>query len=427
MPLAAQGVGGMPYQEPGGGRQLGKKPEEGVSWPWQTTICLLGMAFGVSVGLGISSLRAAPVAPVQASLAEVSSKLKAGTKRIKRQPPLMSESAAHKERGHGRRLAAATSQAGGAGVSTGARHGALGVAPAAMVQEHSVAGNLSPPEVYDLLIVIPVAGQEVERRHAIRASWMKYLSSERCKPCSRHKVRAVFVAGTEGDVEATRAEAKEHGDLDILEDFGQQKYYTNRAEKTLRSIKHAVDHYNFSLLLKTDSDSWVYMDRLLQDLDGRQLWGKDKLYAGDFLDGQGATPSLDRESKWYDPFFTKITGLQEYPRHAKGAGYVLSRRLAEELAEQRPDFWQNMPSEDVSVGVWLFGLKHEKVPLNVFITPNCDGQGVIDHYITPEMMRERWALYEKTGSPCENRASFLQRSRRTSPSVLNVEGLLPSL
>lgn len=260
--------------------------------------------------------------------------------------------------------------------------------------------SLPDMTMYDIFIAIPAAGQERERRDAVRASWAKMLASPRCKRCQQSKLACRFVVGTEGNVTASRREAAEFGDLDVLEDFAQEETYTMRSQKTYRTIRHVVQNYNFKFILKCDTDSWVYVDRLLNLFDREALWGKERLYAGNFRDGAGANALTDPNAKWYDPVYPEAVGFTQYPHHAKGAGYILSRALAEFVGNMQTDFWVFVPSEDVAIGFWLMAVHKEIHDIPVQIQPACGNDTVVDHYITPEMMRRRWVRYDNDCEPC---------------------------
>lgn len=267
------------------------------------------------------------------------------------------------------------------------------------------------PYDYDFLIVVPAGAHELERREAVRGSWAKYIAAPHCEVCRRYKVRMVFVVGNEGNATESRLEAVEKGDMGVLEDFGQEQSYTKRSRKTLLSIRYAVQHFTFRFLLKCDMDSWVYVDRLLEFFESKQLWTKPKLYAGDFQAGAGAYAIQQQDSKWYDPVFPSITGFLPYPKHAKGAGYILSRLLAEALADEPEDYWAEVPCEDVAVGFWLAAVRNEKMEIPVSLDPACGSAVLVDHYVTPEIMAERWQTYEKSGSPCNAVTAALRGSR----------------
>lgn len=258
------------------------------------------------------------------------------------------------------------------------------------------------PYDYDLLILMPTTSEELARREAVRGGWTKYLASPHCEACRRYKVHAVFVVGSEGNVTASHIEAKEKGDLGVeeLHDFRREGLSDSR--RTLLSIRYAVRHFTFRFLLKCNLDSWVYVDRLLELFETRKLWKRALLYAGNFEAGDGAAANQDENSKWYDPLYPALTGFDRYPKHAKGAGYILSRLLAEALANEPDDYWADLPCEDVAVGFWLAAVRNDKLEIPVSLDPACDSAAIVDHYITPEIMAERWRNYAKHGSPCQN-------------------------
>lgn len=294
---------------------------------------------------------------------------------------------------------------------------------------------------YDLMIVIPTHGQkDIERRSAIRSSWEQYPQSSKCEACQKRKVKVLFVAGQEGDAKEMAAEAEQFGDLAVLPDFGQFEFYTHRAEKTQRSMRYALEHYRFKLLMKADTDAWVFTDRLLDFLDGRGLFERaddgPEIYAGNFALGTGAHPDNNAQAKWYDPVYEAVTGLGVYPKHAKGAAYVLSPDLVEYIAEMGAATdrnravslvqggevvhgWAHMPKledlpcEDVSMGFWLQAVNHTKVQLplsigNTACTSDTAVGLVVDHYVTPEDMRRRWSSYVASGDPCGSDGGMLR-------------------
>jgi hypothetical protein len=282
---------------------------------------------------------------------------------------------------------------------------------------------------YDVLIVIPShASRELDRRNAIRESWAQYATSPQCKPCQRWTTKVIFVVGKEGDEESMKSEASKFNDLGVLKDFGQMQYYTSRAEKTQRMMRYAMEHFHFRYLLKADTDSWVFVDNLLTFLDESHLFTRSAnlpgVYAGTIA--KGSPPISDPANKWYDGVFTNITGYKVYPPHAKGAGYLLSPDLVEYIAsmgaasdikhdaslmQDEGMQWAPMPqlaslpSEDVSTGFWLQVVNHTEINMPVSLTRDgCTKKRnqtlVVDHYVTTEMMAERWHRYQETGDPC---------------------------
>mmetsp|Transcript_125729 Transcript_125729/g.363720 ORF Transcript_125729/g.363720 Transcript_125729/m.363720 type:complete len:333 (-) Transcript_125729:112-1110(-) len=268
-----------------------------------------------------------------------------------------------------------------------------GAAPSSLVASTA----LTDATHYDLFIVIPAHAREKARRDAIRKSWFGYAASSRCEACARHPTKAMFCVGNESDVAESRAEAAANGDMFVLEKFGQDTYYTERSTKTLQCISHAVRHYSFRFILKTDTDSWVFLDRLLSAFDSRSLWAKRKLYAG--MISRNTSP-IAAGDKWCDSVYPAVTGLRQYPDHAKGAGYILGIDLAAYLAGQAEDTFEKFHMEDAGVGSWLMPIRKEFLQLNIHSSPHCHQGAVIDHGLDKTSMAERWARYTSTGNPC---------------------------
>eukprot|EP00403_Amphidinium_massartii_P022055 CAMPEP_0178385202 /NCGR_PEP_ID=MMETSP0689_2-20121128/7913_1 /TAXON_ID=160604 /ORGANISM="Amphidinium massartii, Strain CS-259" /LENGTH=648 /DNA_ID=CAMNT_0020005481 /DNA_START=41 /DNA_END=1984 /DNA_ORIENTATION=+ len=266
----------------------------------------------------------------------------------------------------------------------------------------------------DLLIMVPSHWSEVERRCAIRDSWLLYFADgELCSICQRFVVAVIFTVGggvldqSSDIVEAFLAEQRQFGDIEVLRDFPENTKYKERATKTLRSVSHAVQHFKFTLLLKVDTDSYVFADRLLNVLDVNNLFDATRrVYAGNFIAGAGAKvvrPSAANKDnlKWVDTSFENTTGLHMYPRHAKGAGYLLSRPLAEYLAHTIDSFAE-FPCEDTAVGAYVAAVEHQQVHFPVALqSEGCHDRNVlIDHYVVPSIMRRRWRRLEVFGDAC---------------------------
>jgi hypothetical protein len=311
---------------------------------------------------------------------------------------------------------------------------------------------------YDLLVIVPTHGKsDLVKRQAIRDSWAQYLNrsaAPNCSNCRNKTTKILFVVGTEGGLTDMKKEADEFKDVGILENFGQEQYGFKSAEKTQLSIRYAVEHFKFRLLLKVDSDSWVFMDRLLAILDREHLWGTENgtalgIYGGHFYGGQdkSAASTSDAVSDGQDKSAAStsdavsdgqnksaaltsdavsdavmaLTGTHSLPPHAAGAGYLLSPDLCEYIADmgapselvrdgdkhrKRDGFWApyprlaTLPDEGTAVGFWLMAVNHTKVSLPVSSAKmDCDST-IIDHPVTTDEMLRRWRSYTELGNPC---------------------------
>jgi len=271
---------------------------------------------------------------------------------------------------------------------------------------------------YDLLVVTPSYWSEAERRCAVRDSWRRYMEPDsRCAKCQKYKVHCIFVVGNmvrTDEVEKDKRqefeeEEKQFGDLFVLPDFAENERYTERSQKTLKSIKFAVDHFNFTMMLKCDTDSYVFLDRLLAALEKEKAFSPDQnLYMGNFQAGAGAKVVTEKTkdktlAKWVDATYKPLTGLEKYPVHAKGPGYLLSYSMAVYLA-QPPIPFKAFTCEDTAIGTYLMSVKYRRVELPVALGDvGCDNaktSPVIDHYVKPHIMRRRWRRFQILGAAC---------------------------
>jgi len=301
---------------------------------------------------------------------------------------------------------------------------------------------------YDLLVVIPSNVKNVEKRQGIRDSWAKYLDAAgRCARCSSARtVKIVFGIGQASEPDATSLafEQQAFGDVAVLEVPPGQDFYRNLATKVQSCIAFAVRNFRFGLLLKVDTDSFVFMDRLLPLLESQQLFQKDGeegpgIYGGAFQ--SNARPDETPGGKWADRTYRLMTGHDLFPKYARGAGYLLSPSLCRYIAgilEAQPDSedtWaglphlQALPNEDVSVGFWLEPVVHRKVELAIAHLPTgCRNKTqVIDHHVMPKLMALRWSTLESQGDPCSAQhvlqEEVFEQLLATKLDALNYSGL----
>lgn len=310
--------------------------------------------------------------------------------------------------------------------------GGLGISSSTVAQDWWGQDSDSP---YDLLIIVPTHGQrDLVKRQAIRDSWGRYLnksSTQGCAICQNKTAKLLFVVGTEGGLKEMNKEADEFKDMGVLEDFGQTEYGFSGAEKTQRSIRFAVEHFKFRLLLKVESDSWVFLDRLFALLERERLWGSENSTALSIYGGHFDGPGEDH-SPWAaatSDAIMNLTGSHSLPPHAAGAGYLLSPDLCEYIAgmgapsEQVRDgskrgkkegLWApyprlaSLPDEDAAVGFWLLAVNHTKVSLPVLSSKMACEEGneaglvtIVDHPVSTDEMYRRWRSYTELGDPCK--------------------------
>eukprot|EP00933_Yihiella_yeosuensis_P046071 TRINITY_DN4153_c0_g1_i1.p1 TRINITY_DN4153_c0_g1~~TRINITY_DN4153_c0_g1_i1.p1 ORF type:complete len:405 (+),score=88.41 TRINITY_DN4153_c0_g1_i1:50-1264(+) len=278
---------------------------------------------------------------------------------------------------------------------------------------------------FDLVIMIPCQSEkDRQKRDAIRSTWANYLDKKgNCirglcasnTTRSNRTVKLVFLVGEDGNKSEIAEEAKQHGDLEVLTGYSPDEY-SRLAAKTRASLRHVTNHYRFGLLLKTDTDAWVFVDRLLQVAEDKKLFRIEDDPNPGVYGGAFETKVPDSEGKYADPIYPSISDFHRYPRFAKGPGYMLSPTLCEFIAGLSDDdhllpSFSELPGEDVSVGFWLQVVNHTKVDLPVSCLCGCCGNSgasdeqrnefVVDHYVTIEDMEYRGRLLLSGEMPCK--------------------------
>ena len=158
-----------------------------------------------------------------------------------------------------------------------------------------------------------------------------------------------FSIGTLGlspsEMDNLAAEDKVHGDLLLLENL--HDTYGNLTRKVLYSFLWAHQNVNFSYLLKTDHDTFVFVDDLYNEVYRFYKDGVNRLYWGHFV--RRNKVMTNPKGKWAEPNWFLC---DHYFPYAFGGGYIISADLIHKIAITS-DYIQLYNSEDVSVGVWL--------------------------------------------------------------------------
>jgi len=299
---------------------------------------------------------------------------------------------------------------------------------------------------WDLLIIIPTHSGEATQRDAIRNSWGQYIDgSGRCELCggSKRTVKLLFLMGG-GNEEAVANESAKSNDVAVLSEMPQHyDVYSNLTAKVRLCISYAVKHFRFGLLLKTDTDSYVFMDRLLAFAQGHDLFrdgrnDRPDVYGGLFW--RGATPRETPGKKWADLEYRKLTDFDRFPTYAAGAGYLLGPSLCRYIMEQQDALtlaksdtrWADAPpvrelaNEDVSIGFWLQSVVHNKVsmPLGGLPTGCKDRTQVIDHHVLPKLMGLRADFLRKVQDPCADKSVYTEEAVELQQGLIKDDALL---
>jgi galactosylxylosylprotein 3-beta-galactosyltransferase len=213
------------------------------------------------------------------------------------------------------------------------------------------------------------------------------------------KIKHLFAIGTAGlgdkEIEQIEAEQKVYSDLLLLDDLHDS--YKNLTLKLVKSMEKLVRTTpNFKYILKTDDDSYVKLDLLAQDLiqysakvaamqETKQTLDNLELYWG-YFNGRA---TIKKSGQWQEINYNLC---DRYLPYALGGGYVLSKNLVKFIAEHGANF-NRYNSEDISVGTWLAPFKniHRKHDLRfdtAYMPRKCKKFHFVLHKRTVADMRE---------------------------------------
>ena len=254
------------------------------------------------------------------------------------------------------------------------------------------------------LVVESVAEQA--NRMRIYVDWLDSLDRQpeeenRLKIPRKIKVKHFFSIGVESlnmDLRIhLEKEEKKYQDLLLLPRLTDS--YGNLTEKLLHSVEALTHHYNFSYVLKTDDDSYVKMDHLLNELVSydRKLIRKTpeyrmeplpQLYWG-YFNGKA---NIKTKGQWSE--FNYYLS-QKYITYALGGGYVISRQICEFIA-LNARYLTPYVSEDISLGTWLAPLRyvyrrHDPRFDTGYMPRRCRSHHLVLHKRTTDLMQD---LYE---------------------------------
>ena len=196
-----------------------------------------------------------------------------------------------------------------------------------------------------LLIMVPILPKSFHSREIIRDTWYKGFSGSK-------DVMLRFVMGTAGlnDTNVTNKLATEnrtHSDLIYFDNLAESR--TALTNKTLLLMQWAYSNVEFSYLLKCDDDTFVFVEKMINELKKRP--SATRLYYG--LIKYNNKPF--KSGVWAD---TSWKLGETYMPFALGGGYILSSDLIK-LIVGNIDYLEWHPNEDTAVGTWLVPYKIE--------------------------------------------------------------------
>ena len=195
-----------------------------------------------------------------------------------------------------------------------------------------------------LIIVLSTSSKSgKDSRDTTRKTWMQTCHTKE-PPCL-----IKFVIGTFGLPSSTikdlEDEQKVNNDLLLLTNL--KDTYNNLTRKVLESFLWADQNVDFTYLLKTDHDTFVFVNELHKvAYQYHQEKMNRRLYWGHFVINGEVRRSDEKwaERNWFLS--------DHYLPYAYGGGYVISADLIHKIAIAA-DCLQLYNNEDVSVGLWL--------------------------------------------------------------------------
>ncbi|KAA0712348.1 Beta-1,3-galactosyltransferase 2 [Triplophysa tibetana] len=196
-----------------------------------------------------------------------------------------------------------------------------------------------------LVLMVPVAPQQLEARKAIRSTWGTETNVQ------RKSVMTLFVVGLPGGADSNKTqqeleeESREHGDL-LQSNFIDT--YINLTIKTMVIMDWLTTRCpQASYGMKIDSDMFLNLENLMT------LLLDPKTPKQNYITGMVMwnTPVIrNKGSKWYVP--EDLYPEPNYPTYLLGMGYVFSNDLPPKLVEVSKDI-KPFNIEDAYVGACL--------------------------------------------------------------------------
>lgn len=209
------------------------------------------------------------------------------------------------------------------------------------------------------------------------------------------KVVHKFAVGTTG-LTTTRqkqliSESNSHNDLLLIDDL--QDSYKNLTKKLVLSLKSISESHSFHYLLKCDDDTYVKLDIMLthlSDYHGRVSsfdFGPNpvpELYWG-YFNGKA---NIKTHGQWKENNFNLCS---KYLPYALGGGYIISQQLVQ-YVDTNSEILNLYTSEDISVGIWFSSMrnvfrKHDCRFDTAYMARPCKDYHIVLHKRSAEDMR----------------------------------------
>ena len=208
-----------------------------------------------------------------------------------------------------------------------------------------------------LLLFVKTSPENTERRRAIRSTWG---NETYIRQALGVNVRVVFALGVpqskqrhQASGERSRLGLQEtlvredqlHGDL-VQQDFVDT--FHNLTLKLIMQFSWAHAHCGHARFLMTaDDDIFVHMPNLVRYLQDVAKRGVKDFWVGRVH--RGAPPIRRKDSKYYVPF--EMYQWTSYPDYTAGAGYVVSRDVADKIYQASLTLNASIYIDDVFMGI----------------------------------------------------------------------------
>eukprot|EP00898_Chlorokybus_atmophyticus_P007121 jgi/Chlat1/740/Chrsp104S01220 len=227
-------------------------------------------------------------------------------------------------------------------------------------------------------------------RRAIRKSWLQWPGDWEGK----------FFIGHTSDTDLNfkiRREAVKYGDIVLID---VPEHYRNIPAKALKLFEYATVAYrHYDFILKADDDTFVRLDRLLEELPNKP---KEALYWG-YSIGK-FRPIRDTKNKWYVSPEEFPDAMVPGPVALSGSGYVVSRDLAYHAVKRAQDPKTKMvPLEDVNTAILITDLLQlkRKGPISdnrfFYVGDGCQPNAVVVHYTNAVDMQVKYLALKQQG------------------------------
>ncbi|XP_046882973.1 lactosylceramide 1,3-N-acetyl-beta-D-glucosaminyltransferase B [Hypomesus transpacificus] len=208
-----------------------------------------------------------------------------------------------------------------------------------------------------LLLFVKTSPENTERRRAIRSTWG---NETYIRQALGVNVRVVFALGVPQSKQQHQAlgersrlglqetlvrEDRLHGDL-VQQDFVDT--FHNLTLKLIMQFRWAHAHCGHARFLMTaDDDIFVHMPNLVRYLQEEAKRGVTDFWVGRVH--RGAPPIRRKDSKYYVPF--EMYQWTSYPDYTAGAGYVVSRDVADKIYQASLTLNASLYIDDVFMGI----------------------------------------------------------------------------